>query len=364
MKRCLYMLAAVIIIITGLTGCTPQLPERLLIRAIGVDAVDTGWRVTVRAYDFDQETQTEKSFSGAGDTVASALEKITRQSGKIPLYSHSSVIIFGRSCAENGLDRCIDFFIRHYDACPAMNVLISDSTAEDILRISDTQEAVPTENILSLQNAEKYSSSVTSANLVTLINGTLGPNETAVVPIIRMESAPEIIGAGLLSNFKLIDTADTETMQGMLLIKGEPVFGETVFNTENCGTVSVTTAGNTGSIRFTGTKAEPAFDISVRIEGRISSIDHSMRPLSGETFSEIERAYAEKTLESIILYLESQVLTKGMDTAGFGTSLLRHEPDIRHSVSGGLSDFLQSAVYTINVKADIDRIEEEDTPYF
>ena len=50
------------------SGCAPELYERLLISAIGVDRTATGCRVTVLASETTEDGG-QSTFSGEGDTV-------------------------------------------------------------------------------------------------------------------------------------------------------------------------------------------------------------------------------------------------------------------------------------------------------
>jgi len=362
LKLVFALFASFTVIVTVFTGCAPELHERLLISAIGVDSDDNGWRVTVRAFTPDQADHAEKSYTGSGETVASALDGIIRQTGKLPLYSHSSVLVFGRNCAEKGLDDCLDFFIRHYDSRPDMNVLLSSSTAEDILKINDGKAAPSTAEIAALINTKKHP--LQSADLISLVNGTFGADQTACIPIIQKEPVMHIAGSGLLHDFKLIDEPDADALRGMLLIRGDSIPDETVLQTLSGGSVSVTSEAVSSEIRFTGTAETPRFEITVRINGKINSMERGLRPLSGDVFAEIEKHYAKNVLNSITHYLQTVVLVKGVDAAGFGTALLHDAPEIQKAEKQAPASLLSAAAYSVSVTTNIDRTEEEDTPYF
>ncbi len=363
MRRILALFSTFLVIVTVFTGCAPELHERLLISAIGVDLDNNDWRVTVRAFTLNQTNQAEKSYTASGETVASALEGIIRQTGKIPLYSHSSILVFGRKCAENGLEACLDFFIRHYDSRPDMNVLLSDSTAEEILKIDNRTGAPSTQEIAALQKTGNRCAKLRSTDLISLINGTFGADRTACVPIIQKEPLMHIAGSGLLRDFVLVDEPDTESLRGMALLSG-CITDETVLQTLSCGRVSVTSEDIKSSIRFTGTAETPQFEISVHTKGKISSMERGLRPLSSDIFTEIEKHYADNVLKAITHYLQTVVHTKGVDTAGFGTALLHDKPEIWKSAKQDPAGLLMSAAYSVSVTTNIDRTEEEDTPYF
>ena len=139
---------------------------------------------------------------------------------------------------------------------------------------------------------------------------------------------------------------------------------ETVLQTVSGGKVSVTSENVSSSIRFTGTADAARFEITVRMNGKISSMERGMRPLSSEVFTEIEEHYANEALHAITQYLQNAVLEKGTDAAGFGTVLLHDAPEVWKAALQDPAGFLTTAEYVVSVTANIDRTEEEDTPYF
>ena len=132
MKKGICLCLAVLLTVLLFSGCAPELYERILISAIGVDRTDAGYRITARAAK-TQEDGAESCLSGEGRTVPEALNQLAFSTGQKPLYSHNTLVIFGMGCAQDGLNGCVDFFIRHYDSRPTVKVFLSETTAEDIL---------------------------------------------------------------------------------------------------------------------------------------------------------------------------------------------------------------------------------------
>ena len=100
MKKTLTSVLLSLILTLTASGCAPELYERLLISAIGVDRTATGCRVTVLASETTEDGG-QSTFSGEGDTVPEALSQIALESGRTPLYSHNAAILFGMQCAES-----------------------------------------------------------------------------------------------------------------------------------------------------------------------------------------------------------------------------------------------------------------------
>ena len=133
-KKLSACLLAILLLLSA--GCTTELYDRMLIHAIGVDLLEDGVQVTVRISRPGQEEK-EQVVSGVGASVYLALESIKLQTGKIPLYSHNYLVIFGRECCERGLDRVLDFFVRHFESRPSVQLFMAETTAEAVLQAAE-----------------------------------------------------------------------------------------------------------------------------------------------------------------------------------------------------------------------------------
>ena len=345
-----------------LSGCAPQLNERLIIRAVGVDRTENGFLVTVRTA---RDSEKEVSYTAEGSTVAAALEKLAQNTGKKPLYSHNEAVIFGRSCAENDLRGAVDFFLRHYDSRPTVKVFLAENTARAVLEIEKgADDYVGAEDIAARIKAEKYYGTTVDADLTALINGVYGANQSAVLPIINKADEIELCGAGVIRDMRLSAVMNADAVRGYLLLCGKYRAGETVLYTETCGDVSIHADQSRCTIRFTGTEAEPVFSVEVEVTGDISSLSAEDQNPDSTAFSELERAYGTVLLQNMNAYLEDVVFKSGCDAAGFGAVLLRESPTIRKEMLDNMLAFFEKSTVELRVTAKINRVEEEDKPYF
>ena len=361
MKRYAAILVAVLLLLLSLSGCAPELHERLIIRAVGIDRTEIGYRVTVRTAS---DNEKEISFTGEGRTAAQALENMAQNTGKKPLYSHTAVLIFGNTCAQEGLQGALDFFLRHYDSRPEVKVFLAENTAEEILTANENETTqIGAEEIAAITHAEKYSGTAVETNLITLINGVYGANQSAVLPIIRKESGLEITGTGLIRDMRLCGILDPKALRGYLLLCGKLEAGESVIFDETCGTVSIAANSSRCAIRFTGTKDDPQFTVRAEIEGDISSVSNEDSSIRNEVFMDLETQFASNMTEYIAAYLNTAVFSLGCDAAGLGYAVLRENPAVCQAVTDDLQAFLQNVTVEILVTARINRVEEEDRPY-
>ncbi len=362
MKKYLTLCGIVVFIFATLSACAPDLHERALISAVGIDRTENGCRVTVRAALADGNG-TEISLSGVGETVPQALNEIVRSTGQQPLYSHNTLIVFGMDCARNGLGADLDFFIRHYDSRPTIQVFLSETTAEDILRVEGDADPRATQ-IAEITNGADYSGLSVDVNLIGLINGTYGEGASAVLPVLRRTEQIEPAGTALLRDFTLQKLLSPQDVQGLLILQGNLKAGQFVVEDPACGAVTLAVNRTKSEIQFTGTEENPRFAVNVQIEGEISAISSARYPIGNEAFPRLEKALAEQAVSAIEAYLSAAVYESGSDAAGFGAAVLRDAPEVWRSICDNWALIQQNAVFDIQVESAIDRVEEENVPYF
>ena len=356
MKQIGVILWAILSLGFMLTGCAPELNERLIIRAVGIDLTDTGYLVTVRSA---QDSESEISYAAEGSTVVAALGKIRQQTGKELLYSHNEAIVFSMKCAENDLQRAVDFFLRHYDSCPTVKVFLAENSAEEILALDgNATEYVKAEEIAGLAK----SAGAVDADLTSLINGVYGSNQSAVMPVLG--NTIEVCGAGMVQAMRLSTVLGEEPLKGYSLLCGKKFDAVTTLYDETCGVVSIQADGVRSKIQFTGTKDEPKFTVDIDVVGDIGSISTDHMQLDSGVFTDLERAYSTALLQNATEYLDSALFLNGCDAAGFGIALRRDSAETWKRVHEDLNVFLQNATIEVNVTAKINRVEEEDKPYF
>lgn len=355
--RRLFLLCGVLVCLLAFSGCAPELYERLLISAVGVDKTADGCRVTVRAAPTEENGQ-EQCYSGNGRSVPEALEQIAFISGKNPLYSHNTLVIFGMDCAEGGLMPYLDFFIRHYESRPTVHTFLSETTAEEILNPGEESDLVTTDQITSLTQSAEYTGLAVDADIIRLIHGTYSEGFGAALPIIRNENGVLLGGTALLKDLKLQCTLDGTQTRGLLVLSGKLKTGETILDDAVCGRVTVNLRDAGAEIHFIGTADAPRFSVTLNVQGEISSMEHDYD--AGDTFARLETAFSEKVAENAEQYLTAAVLECGADAVGFGNVIFREAPDIWEELAPSWPGFLKNAEFDLTVNAVISRVEEED----
>ena len=290
MKKALTSVLLSLILTLTASGCAPELYERLLISAIGVDRTATGCRVTVLASETTEDGG-QSTFSGEGDTVPEALSQIALESGRMPLYSHNAAILFGMQCAESGIAEQLDFFIRHYDSRPTAKVFLAEDTAESVLLQTD----LTAERFMQLSNGAKYSGAAADVNLLQLVNGLYGVNTTATLPVLRADDLPTPVGTAVLQSYRLCTVLTPAETQGLSALQGTLSGGEFTVKDEAFGTVSLKVRSTNSNIIFTGTAEQPKFTAGIHVIAEVSAVTNTAKHVGNEAFPRFETALANCT---------------------------------------------------------------------
>lgn len=280
MKKALASVLLSLILTLTASGCAPELYERLLISAIGVDRTATGCRVTVFASETTEDGG-QSTFSGEGDTVPEALSQIALESGRTPLYSHNAAILFGMQCAESGIAEQLDFFIRHYDSRPTAKVFLAEDTAESVLLQTD----LTAERFMQLSNGAKYSGAAADVNLLQLVNGLYGVNTTAALPVLRADDLPTPVGTALLQSYRLCTVLTPAEAQGLSALQGTLSGGEFTVKDEAFGAVSLKVRSTNSDIIFTGTAEQPKFTARIHVIAEVSAVTNTCKARRERSFS-------------------------------------------------------------------------------
>lgn len=357
MKR---IVICLLLMISLLTACSTELHERLLVRAIGIDKSGDEWRVTA-LISCPEEDGREISITETGSTVAAALEGISRNTGKKPLYSHNSLLIFGRECAAYGFSDCMDFFIRDRESRPTVKIAVSDKTAEKLL--SDGEISKRAESIDLLLTENKYNGVTLDTSIIDLYNGCTGPNKCDALPVLNASGEIYVKGAALITNMKLSDELDIESLKGYLVLRGKLSSCESEILSAYCGKTVIETEKTDCVVRFIKAEPKSIFTIKIRAYGELNSISLRGKIIESVAYDEMEELYAEALMRDVMSYLGSSVCSSGTDATGFGRAIAEADECMWRDEFVPRDDFLKSCEYRVEIDAVIDRTEAEDRPY-
>ena len=169
-----------------------RLNMRVIITGLAIDKTDKGYEVTAQIVK--PSPSSESSGTGAsinfisdtGDTIVSALSKLSYKSGKVAGFSHTNFILIGKELASENLSQVMDYFLRDTIIKDSVLLLVANESAKDeIKKTKDIEISVG----LGLQKVFVYKekeSDGTMTSLLNFINNSYGKSKTALVSVLSL----------------------------------------------------------------------------------------------------------------------------------------------------------------------------------
>lgn len=340
-----------------LGGCAGrELYERLLIHGIGVDRIDGEYVVTVRAASVEEEG--EEAFPCRGGTVLEALNTLPGMTGRQPFYAHNYFIVLGKSCAEEGLQDSLDFFIRYYNTRPSVQVYLAENTAQEILNPKEGED-LRCARLQQLGASCAESGTAAMTTLLELYNETMRAGASAVLPILRQEGdGVRISGTALLTDGVLRAELDTEQTRGFLAATENPGRGEVVVH-EAFGEVSLSLRGGVQQISTEWQEGSelPRFCVTLLLKADVSAIANGENRLNDSDYEQLEQALSDAMRERVEAAIRQAVLENSCDIFGFGTRVYQAQPQRWRQLENRWGEQMQHCEYRVKVLAQVTRPE-------
>lgn len=232
--------AMCILLIMSLSGCwnSRELDTLAIVMGVGVDKPKESGRVQITAQivrpgEISSSegkgggTEAFWNIKDTGETVFGTLRDLTSKSSRKLFFPHNQVLIFGRGIAEEGVHEYVDFFARDPETRVNVQVLVSQSTAEEVLDVKSKLEKVPANNIAKLIKENAAATSQTSEIKLKdfetrLMSKTIAP----IAPFIEIsgdgeEKVATISGTAVFKGDKLVGKLDKKEGRGLSWVLGE-----------------------------------------------------------------------------------------------------------------------------------------------
>lgn len=310
----------------ALTGCGyHELYERLLIHGIGVDTGPEGFVVTVRS-SISPQDEGEEYFRCEGRSVLEALSSLSLSTGREPFYSHNYLVVFGKGCAQQGLDQCLDFFVRYYNTRPAVQMYLAENTAEEILSYEKDGKLLKMAELQQLGDSGKNNGKAVGAELLDFINGVKREGSSPVLPVLRAGvPGVEVCAAAYFDEYTLKNTLSLEQARGYMAAKNRLEKGEAVVGGD-FGTATLSLSQAKGEISARLEDGRPAFTITVTARADISAVSGGRdRPEDG-AYPQISQEAAHLLEGEILSSIGQAVEEDRCDIFGFGNLLYQQYP--------------------------------------
>lgn len=232
-----------IFLIMSLSGCwnRRELDTLSIVMGVGVDKTEEPGKVQVTVQMAKPgEIKSQKDSRGGvdssnafwniqntGDTIFNVLRDLTNKSSRKLFYPHNQVLIFGRSIAEEGVRKHIDFFLRDPETRINVFFLVSQGKAGDILDVKSELEKIPANNIAKLvENQALATSQTLPVKLKDFAARLMSKTTAPIAPFIDILGEGDkqtviISGTAVFKDDKLVGRMDKSEGRGILWVLGE-----------------------------------------------------------------------------------------------------------------------------------------------
>lgn len=343
------------------SGCTSSLElyERLLIHGIGVDKGEEGYVVTVRS-SVSMESEGEEYFKTQGESVLEALTNLSLSTGREPFYSHNYLVVFGKSCAEEGLEGALDFFVRYYNTRPAVKMFLAENTAEEVLSAQKDGAYLKMSELQQLAESSRYNGKSVGMDILEFVNGVKREGSSPYLPALRVrESGVELFATAFFEGYRLKELLTLRETRGFLAVKERIETSEAVVSGETFGTVTLSLSTKPGKVACSmGENGTPQFAIGIEAQADISAISGGRNRLEAGAYGELENSVAKTLQEEAEDAIRKAVLENRCDIFGFGNLLYQKAPGYWKKAGEDWKEGMAECGYRVEVKARVPRLEE------
>lgn len=367
-------LICLLLSIVLLPSCMPQHTEikyRLVIEGIGVDYdSEKGiYELTVQVLENSASTPEQgkssapvTNYTVKGKTVAEAINSLSENTGKYPLYSQNRLILLGSSVTDGQMIKALNFFVREYTSRPDVFIAAASGKASDVLTV-DIPGAIPAKLIESaIEQCHKNSVSV-DTELYNTVNLSLEKTTCFTLPLIEVvddrtpdKKTVKVTGTRACSKQtepKML--SDSETM-AYLFITDKIKSGSFSIKTQEYAAALEIIRSSTKT-RLTLKDGKPQFEFEVMCEVDVVEFDSdSFTSFSEKDVNQIEND-ADKYIKSGMNGLLDRFLkTEKCDIFRLGTRINQKYPVVYEKLSADWQNTLPTIGYNTLVTVTVGRI--------
>ncbi len=188
------ILLVIIIAFPASMSTQARLNMRIIITGLAIDKTDTGYEVTAQIVRTAPSSGAEKSgatidfVTDTGDSIVSAISKLSYKSGKVAGFSHTNFILIGKEMLEENLLKTLNYFLRDTIIKDSVLLLVAkDSANEEIKKTKELGLSVGLEIQKVFVYKEKESDGAMTS-ILSFANKSLSHSKTSVVSVLSMNN--------------------------------------------------------------------------------------------------------------------------------------------------------------------------------
>lgn len=238
MKNCrLINMILVCVLMLALSGCwgSRELDDLSITIGIGFDKAEKPDNVKLTAQIVKPGEIKSSNTEGTGGssskpywniqrsapTVFAAIRDYTNFTGKKLYIAHNQVFIFGQDLASEGVLKYLEFFMRAHETRPTSIILVSTSTAEEVLDMEPEAAKFPAVNTVQLTKAADFTSFFSAVNLQEFTSRLMSKTTSPIAPLVSIanhgdKQSAYISGMAVFKRDKMVGILTTKESRGVL----------------------------------------------------------------------------------------------------------------------------------------------------
>lgn len=348
------------------SGCTDskELTEVIPVVGVGIDdAGDDLTKLTLQLGYVGNSSEKEKAktesliYEKTGKNIFNMFRDCARESSHKLFIGHNQCIIFGKEDAAKGIKDQLDLFLRDHEGRIDVSIMVSDSTANEILTTKSEMSPMSALEITQLLNNQQATSESTDVDLLEFLSKLEKKTTCPVTSLIKVDkqSNPprlELSGLAVFKDDKMVGELDKDKARGYLW----------AVNRVESGTVDVQTEYGRASLEICSSSSN--LNPSVKEDGTISvpitvKTELGIRELVGfenQNAETIEKELQEAAIERIkgrVLSCFQATQSYQADIYGIGTLISQTQPDKWKDIQENWDDLYSKITPEINAEVTI-----------
>lgn len=366
----LYKIVICALAIALLSGCgtSRELNELGIVIGVGIDKGDEADTVKITAQVVKPgEISSGGKSGGGGDeayanfeetgrTVFAAVRGVTNKSSRKLFFPHNQVLIIGKSAAEDGITKYLDFFMRDPETRLNVYILVAQDTAAGVLDTKSKLENVPANSIsLMLDTEAKAASQAINIRLKDFKESLQLKTVASVAPIIEVSEENDkkttiLNGMAVFKDEKMVGTLDKSEGRGLMWVLDKVKSGIIEVKSSEGDLVALETVRAEGE--FSSELVDGKVKIKVKIfeEGNIGEDDGTkdLSAVSEVAFLEQQKI---EVIKSEVMAAVKKAKELDADIFGFGESVHRKYPKEWASMEDEWDEIFPTVEVEVEVEA-------------
>lgn len=265
-----------------------------------------------------------------GKSISEASKAFSRKLNRKLFFSHNQIIILGKDAAEEGVEKYMDFFLRHRETRLLTWVLVSKGPASEILNVEPELETTPGRNIEELIRNERDTSQIATVDLKDFTSKLMSNTTAPIAPMVEVSSDNNkkiayLSETAVFKKDKMVGALDKKETRGLLWCINKVTDGVIVLGTEGDDKVNIVTTRAKSKITPEIKDNEPSIKIEIKQEGDLQEQTSSEDLANPKAFAKLEKAEGEAIKKEVMAALQ-KARELNADIFGFGDIIYQHYP--------------------------------------